>query len=105
MTLAECSFSAFAILNTARLVAYFPQIMRIRVDCHGAKAVSIATWSLFAAANLATVSYALIVANDSAMAIVFGLNTLGCTTIVACTAWKRFERGIWQSRDRDRRQQ
>jgi hypothetical protein len=94
MTLAEYSFGAFAILNSARVVAYFPQIMCIRGDGHGAKAVSIATWSLFAAANLATVSYALIVANDSAMAIIFALNTLGCVTIVALTAWKRFERDI-----------
>ena len=100
MTLAECSFGAFAILNAARLVAYFPQILRIRGDTHGAKAVSIATWSLFAAANLATVSYALVVAHDSAMAIIFTLNTLGCLAIVGFTVWKRFERGIWHSHRR-----
>jgi hypothetical protein len=97
MTLAECSFGAFAILNTARLIGYLPQIMRVHRDTNGAKAVSIATWTLFAAANLATVGYALIVANDAAMAIVFALNTIGCSAIVGFTVWKRFELGIWQS--------
>ena len=97
MTLAECSFGAFAILNTARLIAYFPQIIRIHGDANGAKAVSIATWLLFAAANLATVSYALTAANDAPMAIMFMLNTLGCLTIVGFTVWKRFELGIWRS--------
>ena len=102
MTLADCSFGAFAILNTARLVAYFPQIIRILGDANGAKAVSIATWSLFAAANLATVSYALTAANDTAMAIVFTLNTLGCLTIVGFTVWKRIERGVWRPSHRSR---
>jgi len=97
MTLAECSFGAFMILNTARLVGYFPQIMRVLRDADGARAVSIATWTLFAAANMATVSYALIAANDAAMAVVFSLNTMGCLAIVGFTVWKRFELGIWQS--------
>ena len=97
MTLAECSFGAFAILNTARLIAYLPQIIRIHGDANGAEAVSIATWSLFAAANLATMSYALTAANDVAMAIMFLLNTLGCLTVVGFTAWKRFGLGIWLS--------
>jgi hypothetical protein len=56
MTLAEYSFGASAILNTARLVGHFPQIMRVRRDTDGAAAVSIGTWTLFAAANIATVS-------------------------------------------------
>jgi hypothetical protein len=89
MTLAECSFGAFAILNTARLIGYIPQIMRVHRDTDGAKAVSVATWTLFAAANVATVSYALIVARDIPMAIVFGLNTVGCVAIVGFTVGKR----------------
>jgi hypothetical protein len=91
MTLAECSFSAFAILNIARVIAYFPQVMRVYADDNGAKAVSITTWSLFAGANLTTASYALVSINDPAMAVVFALNTLGCLTIVAFTVWKRFK--------------
>jgi hypothetical protein len=95
MTLAEYSLGAFAILNSARLVAYFPQAIRIYFDANGAKAVSIATWLLFAGANLATVSYALTVAHDTLMAIVFTLNTIGCLVIVGFTAWKRIKAGHW----------
>lgn len=97
MTLAECSLGAFAILNTARLVGYIPQLMRIHRDANGAEAVSIGTWTLFAAANLATVSYAVIVADDAAMAIIFALNTFGCGAIVGLTVWKRIGRDIWRA--------
>jgi hypothetical protein len=95
MTLSEYSLSAFAILNTARLIAYFPQVMRIYFDANGARAVSIATWLLFAAANLATVSYALFVARDTLIAILFSLNTMGCLVIVGFTVWKRIKAGYW----------
>ena len=84
-------------LNTARLIGYLPQMLRIYGDADGARAVSIATWTLFAAANLATVSYAVVVADDTAMAVVFGLNTIGCLIIVGLTVWKRFELGVCQS--------
>jgi hypothetical protein len=97
MTLVEWSFGAFAILNTARLIGYLPQLMRVHRDTNGAEAVSIATWTLFATANLATVSYALIVVDDAALAIAFALNTLGCVAIVGLTVWKRIGRDILQS--------
>ncbi|MCK1757762.1 hypothetical protein IVA78_21700 [Bradyrhizobium sp. 137] len=89
MTLADYSFGAFAFLNTARLLGYFPQIVRVHRDSNGAKAVSVFTWLLFSAANIATVSYAMIVSHDAAMATIFALNTLGCLTIVGLTMWRR----------------
>jgi FtsH-binding integral membrane protein len=97
MTLAEYSFGAFAVLNVARLVGYIPQMLRVHRDRNGAEAVSLATWCLFAAANLATVSYAYVVANDAAMTIVFSLNAFGCLAIAGLTAWKRIERAHWRA--------
>lgn len=89
MTLADYSIGAFAFLNTARLLGYFPQIVRVHRDNNGAKAVSVFTWLLFSAANIATVSYAVIVSHDAAMATIFALNTFGCLTIVGLTIWRR----------------
>jgi hypothetical protein len=97
MTLADYSLGAFAVLNAARVIAYFPQAIRIYLDANGAKAVSIATWTLFAAANLATVSYALTVAEDFLVAFIFSLNAIGCLVIVGFTIWKRIEAGHWSS--------
>jgi len=97
MTISEYSFVAFATLNTARLIAYFPQAIRIYFDVNGAKAVSISTWLLFAAANVATVSYALTVVQDALVATVFSLNSIGCLVIVGFTIWKRIEAGHWCS--------
>ena len=89
MTLAEYSMAAFALLNGGRAVAYFPQMIRVYRDPHGASAVSLLTWALFAAANVATVCYALTVSNDRVVAIVFALNAIGCLAIVGLTAFKR----------------
>lgn len=89
MTLADYSFGAFAVLNLARVAGYFPQMVRVYRDSNGAEAVSLATWSMFFAANLATVSYAQIIVQDVTMAAIFGLNALGCLAIIGLTGWKR----------------
>jgi hypothetical protein len=89
MTLADYSMTAFALLNGGRIAAYFPQMLRVYRDPHGATAVSLLTWTLFAAANVATVSYALTLSDDRIVAIVFLLNAIGCIAIVGLTAFKR----------------
>ena len=96
MTLAEYSLTAFAVLNGARIAAYVPQIRRVYCDPNGAAAVSIVTWILFAFANVATVAYALLVANDRLVAVIFTLNAIGCVGVAALTIAKRLEqRGVF----------
>jgi len=89
MTLAEYSMTAFALLNGGRVLAYMPQIVCVYRCRNRAQAVSLMTWVMFAAANIATVSYALTSSSDFVMAGVFGLNALGCTAIVALVAFRR----------------
>jgi len=89
MTLAEYSLAAFAVLNGGRAVAYFPQMILIYRDPHRATAVSLTTWLLFSAANVATVVYALAVASDHLVAVVFSLNAAGCLAIVLLISLKR----------------
>jgi len=91
MTLADYSIAAFAVLNGGRTVAYFPQMIRVYRDPHGAAAVSLLTWVLFAASNAATVCYALTVSDDQIVASVFALNAISCLAIVGLTAFKRID--------------
>jgi hypothetical protein len=98
MTLADYSMTAFALLNGGRAIAYFPQMIRVYRDPHGAAAVSLVTWALFAAANVATVCYALTVSNDRVVAIVFALNAVGCVAIAALTLVKRMRMPIARRR-------
>lgn len=83
MTFADYSVTAFALLNGGRIVAYMPQIMCVYRDRNGAAAVSLLTWTIFTAANLATVSYSLTVSNDLVIASVFALNA-GCCLAITC---------------------
>jgi uncharacterized membrane protein (DUF4010 family) len=88
------------LLNGLRVVSYLPQIIRIHRDLNGAVAVSILTWSLFAAANIATVCYVLTTSGDRLVATMFALNTIGCLVIAVLTAFKRWSvaprrTGLW----------
>jgi len=89
MTLADYSMTAFALLNGGRIIAYMPQIMCIYRDRNGAAAVSLVTWTMFTAANLATVSYSLTISSDRVVAAVFALNALCCLTITCLIACRR----------------
>ncbi|WP_293809271.1 hypothetical protein [uncultured Bosea sp.] len=89
MTAAELAATAFALCNAVRALAYLPQILRIIQDPDGARAISCATWSLFAISHLTTVAYALLAAHDWTMAAVFGVNALACATIIGLTLYKR----------------
>ena len=89
MTLADYAMLAFALMNAGRVVAYFPQMIRVYRDTDGAQAVSLSTWVLFAVTNGATVCYALAALNDRVMALVFALNTVCCLAIAGMTASKR----------------
>ena len=89
MTLADYSLMAFTLLNGARAVAYVPQLIKIHRDPHGAAAVSVSTWMLFAAANLATAWYAMTGFNDQLTAYVFVVNGAGCLAVAGLTALKR----------------
>ena len=94
MTLADYSMTAFALLNGARVLAYMPQIICVYRDPNGAVAVSLLTWIMFTAANLATVSYALTVSHDLVIAGVFALNALGCLVIAMLIVVRRVARSM-----------
>ena len=89
MTLADYSLTAFAVLNGGRIVAYLPQIMCVYRDRNGAEAVSLLTWTMFTAANLATVSYSLTISSDFVVASIFTLNAMCCLAITCLVACRR----------------
>ena len=89
MTLADLALTAFALCNSARVLAYVPQLICAGRDRHGASAISLTTWTLFAASNVSTTAYAIVQLGDLAVACVFALNTLFCLAIVGVAARKR----------------
>ena len=93
MTFIDVSLAAFAILNLARAAAYFPQIHRIWHDRHGASSVSLLTWSLFAAANIATAAHAVASSGDRIVALVFVFNAACRLAIVMVAVLKRSRHG------------
>src|SRR5215211_5597455 len=75
----------FAFCNGLRVLAYVPQIVRVAKDEQGASAVSCATWAMFMLANVSTVIYAVVVANDVSLASIFSANAAGCSLICGLT--------------------
>lgn len=93
------ALTIFVALNIARAIAYWPQILSIYRDPGRASAVSLWTWIVFTAANIATVIYALGALEDLVVAAVFGVNAIGCAAIVMLTTYKRcrHRQPVWNS--------
>jgi hypothetical protein len=89
MSMEEITLALFAACNSVRVVAYLPQILRAVADKNGASAISYTTWSLFLAAHLSTVAYALINHPDWGLAACFAGNAVSCATILSVARWKR----------------
>jgi hypothetical protein len=81
--------STFATVNSIRIFAYVPQIVKVARDRNGASAVSSTTWGLFLASHIATILYAVFVLGDAVMALIFLGNALACVAILGLTAWCR----------------
>lgn len=89
MTVADITFVAFTFCNSARVVAYVPQIAKAATDQAGAQAISFTTWGLFLMSNASAVAYALVNKADWIMASMFLANAIGCIAIIGVGAWKR----------------
>ena len=81
--------AAFAFINSIRIFAYVPQVLKAARDKNGAKAISDATWLLFLASHVTTILYALFSLGDAVMAIIFTGNAVACIGILGVTAYKR----------------
>ena len=78
-------FGVFTVMNTLRILAYVPQMLKAAQDANGASAISYATWTLFLISHLTTIAYALVGPGDLVMALVFAANALACLAIISIT--------------------
>lgn len=81
--------TGFSLINSIRIFAYLPQILKAAQDQHGASAISSVTWGLFFLSHVATVAYALVNLADVVMALIFLGNALACLSILIIATVKR----------------
>jgi uncharacterized protein with PQ loop repeat len=89
MTAPEVAVVLFTAMNTVRVFAYVPQILRVARDGGRAEAISCTTWVMFAFSHLSTVAYAILAVGDLRMAAIFAVNMLACLLVLGITAHKR----------------
>lgn len=89
MTLQDLTLALFAVCNSARIIAYLPQIYKAATDLNGASGVSGMTWSLFLIAHLSTIAHAILNLGDWWLAACFAGNAVCCVAILAVSWWKR----------------
>lgn len=81
--------AAFSLVNSIRVLAYLPQILKASSDENGATAISFLTWGLFLVSHVTTVAYALVILADIVLALIFAGNALACLTLLVIVASKR----------------
>lgn len=79
----------FLVANTGRLLAYIPQFISAWNCPHGAKSVSLLTWSYFTFAHCTAFLYALFVLKDSKSVWIFAGNLGATLCLVTLLLWKR----------------
>ena len=89
MNIYDLTLALFAICNSARIIAYLPQIYKAATDSNGASGVSGMTWSLFLIAHLSTIAHAILNLGDWWLAACFAGNAVCCVAILAVSWWKR----------------
>jgi quercetin dioxygenase-like cupin family protein len=89
MTVADITLAVFTPFNSARFLAYVPQIIKATKDQSGAEAISFGTWALFLASHLSAMAYAIVNQADWTMASLFLSNAVGCGVIILIAGFKR----------------
>jgi hypothetical protein len=88
---------AFGLFNALRLVSYFPQIVAVARDRHGAQAISVSCWSIWIGANASAALYSWVNIGDAVMALTMAFNAICCTTVVTLALCKRAARWSYQN--------
>jgi hypothetical protein len=81
---------AFGAFNLLRLASYFPQIVAVARDRHGATAISFSCWSIWIGANASTAAYAWANVGDLSLAVISAFNAACCAAVLVLAAYKRF---------------
>ncbi|MEN3385558.1 MAG: hypothetical protein V7608_5602 [Hyphomicrobiales bacterium] len=89
MNLDPISF-AFGAFNLLRLASYFPQIVAVARDRHGATAISFSCWSIWIGANASTALYAWARIGDINLALISAFNAACCAAVLLLAGYRRF---------------
>ena len=80
---------SFGVFNLLRLASYFPQIVAVARDRHGATAISFSCWAIWVGANASTALYAWVKLADLNLALISAFTAVCCLSVLIVAAHRR----------------
>ncbi|KAB2876585.1 MAG: hypothetical protein F9K36_02235 [Burkholderiaceae bacterium] len=81
--------TAFAAVNSIRVVFYLPQIVAVARSVDGARDIALSTWAMWALTNGLGTAYGMVVVGDTLLAVSFALSMLACCAVIVLALAKR----------------
>jgi hypothetical protein len=81
--------AAFGLFNVLRLASYFPQLVAVARDQHGATAISVSCWSIWVGANATTAAYAWLNLRDVPLVVASAFNGICRGAVLTLALYKR----------------
>lgn len=90
---------SYLLINATRVLTYVPQVLAVWRCNHGARSVSLLTWTSWTLSHVSAVLYGTLVVADGFFVLISLVNLVGCAAVTAVATrrrmqWRRTLRGV-----------
>jgi uncharacterized protein with PQ loop repeat len=82
---------SYLLINATRVLTYVPQVLAVWRCNHGARSVSLLTWTSWTLSHVSAVLYGTLVVADGFFVLISVVNLVGCAAVTAVAMRRRVQ--------------